>query len=145
MGMTLSGFEALVAPLQLLVNFFSPPRAGAGSRGAINSIAAHARGIRACGPFGTQTGVSRPLRVLRMVEPLQPPARAMRIVHSPLAAATQRTAAAAEHAGSDALAARPSPLAGRMVISGRMSDVCAELDRLAAQEQPALQICAPMR
>ncbi len=26
--------------------------------------------------------------------------------------------------------------AGRMVISGRMADVCAELDRLAAHEAP---------
>jgi hypothetical protein len=28
----------------------------------------------------------------------------------------------------------PRSIAGRMVISGRMADVCAELDRLAAQE-----------
>jgi len=28
----------------------------------------------------------------------------------------------------------PRAVAGRMVISGRMADVCAELDRLAAQE-----------
>ena len=28
----------------------------------------------------------------------------------------------------------PRTVAGRMVISGRMADVCAELDRLAAQE-----------
>ncbi len=50
-------------------------------------------------------------------------------------------------AANDAHAARPRPLrvvrvldgrsrsaAGRMVISGRLDDVCAELDRLAAQE-----------
>jgi hypothetical protein len=28
--------------------------------------------------------------------------------------------------------ANPQKMAGRMVISGRMADVCAELDRLAA-------------
>ncbi len=28
---------------------------------------------------------------------------------------------------------------GRMLISGRMSDVCAELDRLAAREEATLQ------
>lgn len=28
----------------------------------------------------------------------------------------------------------PRAIAGRMVISGRLADVCAELDRLAAQE-----------
>ena len=31
-------------------------------------------------------------------------------------------------------ASAPRAIAGRMVISGRMADVCAELDRLAAQE-----------
>lgn len=31
-------------------------------------------------------------------------------------------------------ASAPRAVAGRMVISGRMADVCAELDRLAAQE-----------
>ena len=30
--------------------------------------------------------------------------------------------------------ATPRAVAGRMVISGRLADVCAELDRLAAQE-----------
>ena len=34
--------------------------------------------------------------------------------------------------------ARPDS-AGRMVISGRMADVCAELDRLAAREAAALR------
>lgn len=32
--------------------------------------------------------------------------------------------------------AAPRTVAGRMVISGRMADVCAELDRLAALERP---------
>lgn len=31
-------------------------------------------------------------------------------------------------------ASAPGAVAGRMVISGRLADVCAELDRLAAQE-----------
>ena len=34
-------------------------------------------------------------------------------------------------------ASAPRAVAGRMVISGRMADVCAELDRLAAQESRA--------
>ncbi len=34
-------------------------------------------------------------------------------------------------------AGQPQFSAGRMVISGRMADVCAELDRLAAQESAA--------
>lgn len=34
---------------------------------------------------------------------------------------------------------------GRMVISGRLADVCAELDRLAAQEAVSAQVLAPAR
>ena len=34
-------------------------------------------------------------------------------------------------------ASAPRAVAGRMVISGRMADVCAELDRLAALEAAA--------
>ena len=34
---------------------------------------------------------------------------------------------------------------GRLVISGRMADVCAELDRLAALESAAVQAFAPTR
>jgi hypothetical protein len=35
-------------------------------------------------------------------------------------------------------AGQTSTQVGRMVISGRMADVCAELDRLAAFEQQAI-------
>ena len=38
---------------------------------------------------------------------------------------------------------QPRAAAGRMVISGRLADVCAELDRLAAAE--AAQACGPAR
>lgn len=34
---------------------------------------------------------------------------------------------------------------GRLVISGRMADVCAELDRLAAMEARGAQVLAPAR
>lgn len=34
---------------------------------------------------------------------------------------------------------------GRMVISGRLADVCAELDRLVAQEARSAQALAPAR
>ena len=34
---------------------------------------------------------------------------------------------------------------GRMVISGRLADVCAEIDRLAAQEAVNAQVLAPAR
>ncbi len=37
-----------------------------------------------------------------------------------------------KEASPHAASANPQKMAGRMVISGRMADVCAELDRLAA-------------
>jgi hypothetical protein len=63
------------------------------------------------------------------------PARAGRAV--PRAAAPLRRAARPLRV---VRVVEPGPLrsaAGRMVISGRMADVCAELDRLAAQEARA--------
>jgi hypothetical protein len=39
----------------------------------------------------------------------------------------------------------PRAIAGRMVISGRLADVCAELDRLAAQEARAQRGADPAR
>lgn len=66
---------------------------------------------------------------------------------SPLASVpVRRTPAVQRHAQPPARPLRvlrvvepsaPRAVAGRMVISGRMADVCAELDRLAAQEARA--------
>lgn len=79
--------------------------------------------------------VKRPARALRMVRPS--------VAHAPISARPI----------SPVCTARPAPLrvlrvcdnqqapgeVGRLVISGRMADVCAELDRLAAREASLLQ------
>ncbi len=88
MGIALFTLSSLFAPLQA---FFAP-------------VSSAGTTARAQTPPSTtcqrQVAVkSRPLRVVRVVEPQAPRA-----------------------------------CAGRMVISGRMADVCAELDRLAAIE-----------
>ncbi len=67
----------------------------------------------------------------------QPEPRKMNIAHSPHARARTRGNAVTIrplrvlHVVE---AGQPSSQAGRLVISGRMADVCAELDRLAAFE-----------
>jgi len=73
-----------------------------------------------------QPAPQRPLQHARITRPLPakrpaPPLRVVRVVEP----------------GSRA--------AGRMVISGRMADVCAELDRLAEREAQSLQARAPTR
>jgi hypothetical protein len=70
---------------------------------------------------------SRPPR--RGVARRQRPARAPEP-----APATRRHAAPALRVVRVFEPSQPRAAAGRMVISGRMADVCAELDRLAAQE-----------
>jgi hypothetical protein len=56
-----------------------------------------------------------------------PPVRAPAQVAQPRAAAPLRVVRVVEPSA-------PRTVAGRMVISGRLADVCAELDRLAALE-----------
>jgi hypothetical protein len=106
MGMTLFAVGALVAPL--LGEF------GRQWLGRNNSLRKRAPAVagattrdgtpRATPSSNPKLAASRPLRVVRVAEPLRGPASA-----------------------------------GRMVISGRMADVCAELDRLAALETAAVR------
>ena len=63
----------------------------------------------------TAPGTAARVRVQPQSPPFQRPAPALRVVRVLEPAA-------------------PRAVAGRMVISGRLADVCAELDRLAAQE-----------
>ncbi|MDO8277812.1 MAG: hypothetical protein Q8K31_05985 [Burkholderiaceae bacterium] len=112
MGIAVLTMSALFAPLQSLVGWFVSP-AGRAHGQRPSSRAAYARPAwvrasahgsqqnRAALPVSPQA-LSRPLRVLRVLDP------------------SQTTAGAA----------------GRLVISGRMSDVCAELDRLASSDGP---------
>ena len=109
MGIALFSFNRLFAALQSLVGWCTgavPARASRGRRAAPVSRpkGLHpeaGRGHIACAATGQRPGhaMTRPLRVLRVVEACHAPASA-----------------------------------GRMVISGRMADVCAELERLAELE-----------
>ena len=102
MGITMSMFNGLFAPLQTLAQWFAPPaRSGAGDAIRIN---------RNC---YAPTNLSRPAC-------LRNPAPVVR--HRPVRIVRVREAGA------------PNAGCARMFISGRMADVCAELDRLAAQE-----------
>jgi hypothetical protein len=107
MGIALFTASGLLAPLQSLVHWFMPP--------AIRTAAAVPAGrhVRA-----TDSAAATGIRPARSCAPRQAlaartrPLRVVRVIESNRLPAS----------------------AGRMVISGRMADVCAELDRLAAAE-----------
>ncbi|MFZ4286681.1 hypothetical protein [Variovorax sp. HJSM1_2] len=75
----------------------------------------------------TRSACSTPNRVARPAAGIQP------FAHAP-ARATPRAAARPLRVVRVIDTASAAASAGRMVISGRMADVCAELDRLAATE-----------
>jgi hypothetical protein len=105
MGITLLTFSGLFAPLQQLAGWL----AGAPPRSAQRVARAQAPSA-ACGNSGARAPW-RPAVRGALASPHRP-LRVVRVVdgcHAPASA-------------------------GRMVISGRMADVCAELDRLAAIE-----------
>ncbi len=108
MGITLLTFSGLFAPLQQLAGWL----AGTSSRSPRQVARAAQAPALACGGRGRSTW--RPAAV-RGALPARRPLRVVRVVDG---------CQAPSHAG-------------RMVISGRMADVCAELDRLAAQEAVA--------
>lgn len=108
MGITLSAWERLLAPLQTLVGWGRP--APARSIGSVSRAVAHRPAVihpaaaRTCPPWSPAPAscrehARRGLRVVRVLDACPAPAGA-----------------------------------GRMIISGRMADVCAELERLAALE-----------
>jgi hypothetical protein len=80
-----------------------------------------------------QTPSQRPARALRMVHPTaaRPPinARPVSSICAPRPSALRVVRVCDNHS-------TPGDV-GRLVISGRMADVCAELDRLAAREAAA--------
>ena len=115
------GLHLVWAPLQALVSFFAPwqaasavPRAAPccapqGKHGAIKSIAIE----QAFTPALQRKAFTKP--VASHVQGTPAPVRALRVLR-------------VQDAGA------PRSSAGRMVISGRMADVCAELERLAQTE-----------
>ena len=94
MGIAFLTLAEIFTPLQSLASRWMPARRRSGLRYV--SVRPGCT-VRAAG--GKPTAVSKPLRVVRVLD-------------------AQRTTSGA----------------GRVVISGRMADVCAELDRLAALE-----------
>jgi hypothetical protein len=114
MGIALFTLTSLFTPLHGLLGWFMPGSQGGSSGGSRLSLqgrtarkAAHATRL----PLRTGRPSRAPLdAVARTCAPR--PLRVVRVVE----------------------AGRPVAGAGRMVISGRMADVCAELDRLVALE-----------
>jgi hypothetical protein len=107
MGITLLTFGGLLAPLQQLAGWLAGTPARSQQRFA--RLAPAPAAVRSSAGSGRSTW--RP--AVRSALPLRRPVRVVRVVE----------------------ACQPAAGAGRMVISGRMADVCAELDRLAALEQ----------
>ena len=109
MGIALSGLDGLTAPLRSVLGWLM--RAG-GTRGGVR----HARAGNCGGSGLPATSCFRPAKLAR--PPAAAPGRPLRVVRV-------------------VDTSRPATGAGRMFISGRMADVCAELDRLAAMEAAA--------
>jgi hypothetical protein len=110
MGLTLFTLGGLFAPLQGLVAALLPVHGSARQQRPCGAARAGTGLQRASRPATVTAATTRPCRPLRVV-------RVVHIVEPARAAAVD---------------------AGRLRISGRMADVCAELDRLAALEGTAL-------
>ena len=114
MAITLFTLGGLFAPLQALVGWLAPaPRRGRAAPPA-RPAAVRAPALRtpALRTPALRARCERPVSLPVRREALRRPLRVVRVVES-----------ASVQAG-----------AGRMFMSGRMADVCAELDRLAALE-----------
>ncbi len=110
MAIALFAVSALFAPLQA---FFAPPEARR-PRSSPGARAPHAASRQAAAPCAAARDVAPQIQV--QPQRAQRPLRVLRVLR---------------------VVEAHSPGAGRMVISGRMADVCAELDRLAALEASA--------
>jgi hypothetical protein len=115
MGIALLTFSSLFQGLSSLQRAASPARTPAVRQANRVSVFSSGRPARASSPFHRAASASA-----QGVRPMRP------AVSTPLRVV--RLSEGGERPGS----------AGRMVISGRMADVCAELDRLAAREAAAL-------
>lgn len=104
MNIALPAASGIWPPLLGLLRWFAPHTAR--PRQAIRAVPSSAHASTACDRRGVATRAKPPVRAQHR------PLRIVRIVE----------------------ADQTSSQVGRMVISGRMADVCAELDRLAAGE-----------
>jgi hypothetical protein len=107
MGIAFFTFGGMFGPLHSLMGWLGHRPRRADAASPTRHAGSHASLPRAC--------AARPAMPVRSCEKARRPLRVVRVVDGPGAAAS----------------------AGRMVISGRMADVCAELDRLAALEAAA--------
>jgi uncharacterized protein YfaP (DUF2135 family) len=108
----------LIAPLQAVVLFFAPHAAAFKSNSARS-----AAGSQASAPTGTQSGA-----------PQGTASRASRITYPQSRSAVPAKPIHRVRVVRNVDTSLPADRAGRMVVSGRFADVCAELDRLAASE-----------
>jgi len=106
MGIAVLTIADLLSPLQALAHRWMAPRRRAHSSDLQYVAIRPACAARGAEKLQAGTAATRPLRVVRVVDP------------------------------------RSTRNASRVVISGRMADVCAELDRLAALESHELQPAA---
>ena len=107
MGITILSLQGLLAPLQSLVNWLARTATQHQAKSTRRAVPVKPGASRSSSSWTTLPGSCH-----------KKPRRPLRVV---------RVAEAG-----------PAPaVAGRMVISGRMADVCAELDRLAALETAA--------
>jgi hypothetical protein len=115
MGIALLTLSSLFQGLSALQRMAAPAQAPALRHGHRANVFKSGRPARASGPFYRAASAS-----VLAVRPARPASTApLRVV---------RLSESGERLGT----------AGRMVISGRMADVCAELDRLAERESAAL-------
>lgn len=113
MGIALSAFNSLLTPLCSLFGWLPPTRAHATAPAAASCRARALPSSCPTLPARSQLVKGNRGDCARVARPTRP----LRVVRL--------------------LDKDPSAAAGRMVISGRMADVCAELDRLAAAEARA--------
>jgi hypothetical protein len=109
----------LIAPLQAVVLFFAPHAVGTKPLGMRSPT-------RSAGPTAVSHGdlATTALRTSRITYPSSMPHISAKPIHRVRVVRNIDTAL-------------PADRAGRMVVSGRFADVCAELDRLASMEMRA--------
>jgi hypothetical protein len=119
-------FSRILTPLQSVVNFFSPP-----------CSTARPMALRASAPIDTQARLAQS-RILpihqRFAARTRTEPASIRLISSSLMGHIDRTTHPHPLSATQSLRSRRGQ-DNRIVISGRMRDVCAELDRLC--ENPA--------
>jgi hypothetical protein len=113
---TMNLLSLLIAPLQAVVLFFAPHAVGTKPLGMRSAAQSEAPSVV---PHGASGGTA--LRTSRITYPSSMPHISAKPIHRVRVVRNIDTAL-------------PADRAGRMVVSGRFADVCAELDRLASME-----------